>query len=142
MPAKGSGPFPARQPLTSPDLGREFLRYFMAGGGAFLADYLVLFASVQGLGLHYLAGATLGFITGSLCIYGLSTRWVFSRRTRASRVHEFTLFVLVGILGLLLNLFIMWVLTGWLAVHYLLSKLAATAIVFLFNFGSRKYLLF
>lgn len=80
-----------------------------------------------------------GRIDRELCI---SVSWVFSERTLHSRIAEFTAFVSIGIVGLGLNEAILWSMTDFLELHYLISKTVATAAVFFWNFTARKYLLF
>lgn len=123
-------------------LPTQFLRYFMVGGVAFTADFAALFMLTEFGHLHYLLSATIAFLVGVAVNYGLSIAWVFDQRTIGNRVHEFTIFTLIGVTGLLLNLALMWFFTEVLRLHYLESKTVAAGMIFLFNFGARKILLF
>jgi putative flippase GtrA len=122
--------------------GTEFGRYLVVGGVAFVADFLALWALVSLGGLHYLPAATLAFVLGVWVNYQLSIRWVFVYRAVGLTGIEFTVFLLVGLLGLAVSLGAMSLFTGWLGLHYLLSKAIATMLTLLVNFGGRKLLLF
>jgi len=74
--------------------------------------------------------------------YALSVVWVFDARRVASKTAEYALFVLVGVVGLALNEGLLWLFTETLGLHYLLAKLIAATIIFGWNFGARKLLLF
>lgn len=132
---------PALTAKTS-SLHTQFLRYFMVGGVAFTADFAALFVLTEFGCLHYLASATIAFLVGVAVNYGLSIAWVFDQRTIGNRVHEFTIFALIGVAGLLFNLALMWFFTEVLRLYYLESKVVAAGMIFLFNFGARKILLF
>ena len=120
----------------------QFLRYLVVGGIAFAVDFACLFLMTDFLGIHYLTSTTAAFVAGLAVNYVLSILWVFDTRRVASRAVEFGLFAAVGILGVGLNDLVMWVLTDLVAFHYLVSKLASTGVVLLWNFGVRKALLF
>ena len=120
----------------------QFFRYGVVGGVAFCADFSLLFALTHFLRIHYLISAMVGFLVGVWVNYLLSVRWVFARRQIASRVGEFGLFALIGVVGLGLNELLMWLLTGVVGIHYLGSKIVTTAGVYLWNFFARKKLVF
>ena len=121
---------------------REFLRYFVASAIALVTDAgsLVLMTSL--IGIPYLYSGAVAFLFGLTVIYVLSIRWVFEARSVRDWRAEFSLFALIGIVGLLLNEFVLWILTGELGFHYMLSKGASVVLVFLWNFLARKSLLF
>ena len=121
---------------------REFVRYFLASGVALAVDVgaLALFTDV--FGVHYLASGALAFTLGLIVIYILSIFWVFEHRTLRSLRVEFALFALIGVIGLLINESMLALLTGYFALHYLFSKAVSVIVVFSWNFGARKYVLF
>jgi putative flippase GtrA len=120
----------------------QLFRYTFVGGLAFLVDFGALYALTEGAGLHYLVSAALSFGLGLLTNYGLSVAWVFPRRRLRSRWAEFGLFGLIGLVGLGFNEVAIWLLTEKLGLHYLMSKIASTGGVYLWNFFARKLALF
>ena len=67
-------------------------------------------------------------------------RFVFTHRDDLSRRREFAIFVVLSLIGLGLNQLIMWGGTTALGERwYVLAKVAATGIVMLWNFFSRKH---
>lgn len=123
-------------------LPAQLLRSLIVGGGAFVVDFTVLYAFTEFAYLHYLVSAAIAFLAGVVMNYSLSVAWVFDQRALASRTHEFTVFALIGVAGLLLNLALMWFFTEALRLHYLNSKAVATILIFLFNFTVRRTILF
>jgi putative flippase GtrA len=134
-----------KNPITlhkSGDIQTQFIRYFMVGGIAFIADFGALFLLKEWGGLNYLLSATLAFIVGIIINYQLSIHWVFDQRAISNKSIEFLIFSFIGIIGILFNLGIIYFLTDQLEVFYLHSKLVAAAIIFVFNFGARKIYVF
>jgi putative flippase GtrA len=127
---------------TTDRTGIQLLRYTFVGGVAFAIDFGTIVLLTEVAGIHYLLSAAVGFVCGLVTNYSLSVLWVFPQRRISSRWAEFTIFALIGLVGLGLNELIMWVLTEKAGVHYLASKLASTFIVYLWNFFARKYALF
>ena len=115
----------------------QFVRYFFVGGFAFVVDFGLLYILTEYAGLHYLLSATLSFIAGLLVNYIISCLWVFN-----NRLVEFLFFAAIGVVGLALNDALIWLFTDCIGTHYMFSKIVAAAMVYLWNFFARKYLVF
>ncbi len=123
-------------------LAGEFSRYFVAGLIALCVDFTLYVTLTEMAGWHYLVSAAAAFCAGLATVYLFSIRWVFRTRRHARRSREFLLFSAIGIFGLALTTGVLYILTDILGFDYRLSKIGATAVVFLFNFGCRKFFLF
>jgi putative flippase GtrA len=120
----------------------QLFRYTFVGGVAFLVDFGFLYFLTEFGHIYYLVSAAIAFLFGLITNYVISITWVFGGRNIKNRWIEFFLFSVIGVVGLGLNEIIMWIATEKMQFHYLLSKIAATIIVYLWNFFGRKYLLF
>ena len=120
----------------------QLLRYGFVGGVAFVADYGSLFVLTHYFGVYYLWSAAIAFVIGLTVNYLLSISWVFNKNRSTKPWVEFLVFALIGVIGLGLNELIMYVATELLAIHYLLSKLISTGLVFCWNFFARKLIIF
>lgn len=120
----------------------QFMRYFFVGGCAFAVDFGTLALFTEIFHFHYILSNTISFILGLLVNYFISIFWVFTNPNLKNRKVEFILFAIIGVVGLGLNNLFLWVFTQGLAIYYLLSKILAAAICYLWNFFARKYLLF
>ncbi|MBQ9660513.1 MAG: GtrA family protein [Bacteroidales bacterium] len=128
--------------IRNQQLIAQFFGYAIVGGIAFAADYGSLWLLTEAAGLPYLLSAALAFVLGLICNYLLSTRWVFGESRLQSRWAAFTAFAVIGVIGLGLNELIMWICTDRLQLHYMLSKIVSTGIVFFWNFLARRFLVF
>lgn len=153
------------------DLVASFLKYLVAGGIAFVVDFTALMLCKTVLGIHYLLASVIGFSLGLIVTYICSNTFVFSQRKMGDKqVAEFSIFAIIGVVGLLLTMLFMWLfvdvcggmweLTGIAQLtdycyslvggHPLgtvncvvaLSKLLTEALVLLWNFGARKIILY
>ena len=109
---------------------------------AFAIDFAILVALTEAAGLHYLISAALSFLVGTTVSWALSVAWVFPVRRFSSRAMEYFLFIVVGVVGLALNEALLWVFTEPLGIHYMASKVIPAALIFFWNFGARKLVLF
>jgi putative flippase GtrA len=120
----------------------QLIRYTIVGGGAFVADFGLLYMLTHFLHLHYLLSATLSFIAGLSVNYFFSTIWVFNKKTVRNKYLEFLVFTGIGIVGLGFNDLFMWIFTDCCGIYYMLSKVITTAFVYFWNFFARKFILF
>ena len=120
----------------------QFVRYFFVGSFAFVVDFGLLYILTEYAGLHYLLSATLSFISGLLVNYIISCLWVFNGSKFKNRLVEFLFFAAIGVVGLALNDTLIWLFTDCIGTHYMFSKIVAAAMVYLWNFFARKYLVF
>jgi putative flippase GtrA len=127
---------------TARTTGGQLMRSMGASLAAFAVDFAVLALLTEAARLHYLLSAGISFLLGTSVSYLLSVLLVFPVRRHDSRLVEYALFVLVGVMGLGLNEALLWAFTERLGIYYLASKVIAASLIFFWNFGARKYLLF
>ncbi len=130
------------KPNFSSLLTWQFIRYLGVGGLSFAADFACLYFLTEHVGIHYLLSASLAFCVGLTINYLLCLAWVFDFRRMPNPWHEFLVFSAIGLIALLLNNLLLWLLTEYAGIHYLLSKIVATAVILFFNFSLRRWLLF
>ncbi len=117
-------------------------RYLFAGAAGFITDFAILYILTSRFHFYYLLSATIGFSAGVFVTYIISIYWVFQQKSHRSRAVEFSLFILIGLVGLVITLFLLWLFTDRLHLYYLVSKVIATVLVYFWNFFARKRLLF
>lgn len=123
-------------------LARELLPYIGASGAALALDVSLLWLQVSVIGVPYLAAAAVSFLSGTAFVYWASIRHIFGFRRLASARNEFTVFLSIGLVGLAINLGVIYIGVSRLGLHYLLAKIGAAGFTFLANFAMRRWLLF
>lgn len=120
----------------------QLFRYVLAGGTAFIIDFGLLYTLTNCLSVHYMVSTVISYTVGLIITYLLSIYWIFDKRRTNNRLMEFFIFTLIGVIGLALTSFFMFLLTDIVGIYYLISKLATTGIVFIWNFIAKKFILF
>lgn len=132
----------------------QFFRYVFVGGVAFLVDYGILMLLVELFGFYEIAANVISFIAGLAVNYALSTLWVFDESKVKNRMAEFIVFAVIGVIGMLINTGVLWLFTDIFTdmnlfgnilpadKYYLIGKIVATGVSFIWNFVARKVILF
>lgn len=118
----------------------QFFRYIFVGGVATIIDMGSLYVFTSMVGIHYLISAAIAFVFGVMANYLMSIVWVF--KTTGNFKREITLFVIIGLGGLILNEIIIWLLVEKVSLYYMIAKAIAVVIVLVWNFGMRKKFVF
>jgi putative flippase GtrA len=119
----------------------QLFRYGFVAVGAFAVDYGVYFLLSYIMGVQYLVAALAGFLMGTATNYLISKYMVFQGEPK-SRTFEVLLVFLISGVGLLWLELGLYALTEIYGIHYLLSKLIMTGVVFLWNFFARKLFMY
>jgi putative flippase GtrA len=130
----------------------QFFRSVFVGGLATLVDLGVFYVLAIKFHLHPNLATTISFIFGLIVNYYLTQLWVFSY-TPDSLAKSFSIFTIIGVVGLLLNNFLLYIMINYRILASALgmkdldnikitAKIIATFIVFIWNFGARKYFIF
>lgn len=117
---------------------QQITKFGVVGVIAFVIDYGLMVLLTEAFGINYLISATISFTVSVIFNYIASMRYVFTHKEGMSRRREFIIFVVLSIIGLLINNGLMWLGTGLLGISYLITKIVATAAVMCWNFVTRK----
>lgn len=121
-------------------LCNQLLKYFAVAGCGFVVDFSVLVVLHELFGVYHILAAAAGFMAGLVVNFIFSTRFVFKDSKLGSRWAEFAAFGVIGVVGLGILSVLMWLLTDVLHMYYVLSKILATVVVYMWNFFGRKAL--
>lgn len=119
----------------------QIIRFVAVGAVAFIIDYSILYILTDIFSIYYLISAALAFTISTIFNYIFSMIWVFKGRKNISKKNELIMFVLLSIIGLVINQVIMFILVEIISFYYMFAKIVATLIVMVWNFITRKYLL-
>lgn len=127
----------------------QIAKFAVVGVISFIIDAGILYVLTLIFGVKfYLAFAAISFSTSVIVNYILSMRFIFEGRKDIKKQKEFVIFVILSVIGLLLNQFVMWGFGEMFSRHVeltseiiLLIKVISTCIVMVWNFVSRKIFL-
>ena len=118
-------------------LFKQIMRFGIVGFIAFFIDYFLLYILTDYFHIYYLISSTISFTVSLIVNYILSIYWVFDVKKKQT-FKEVLLFVILSIIGLIINQIIMYIGSDLLHVYYMICKLFATFIVMIYNFITRK----
>ena len=116
-------------------------KYIMLGGVCTLSDIGILFFLTKYVGINYLLSSVLSFTAGIVFNYFLCVTWIFDVRVVYNRIHEFFFYLIINLGALCINTMIIWVLTHFFDLYFLVSKVFASFVTLIYNFVLRKYFL-
>lgn len=120
---------------------RQVLSFILVGGICYVVSIVLLVLSVEVLQMDVnLANLITSLITIFVC-YILNVNFVFVGG-KHSKKKEVLAFFSFSILGLTLNVILMYLMTTYLPIWYVISKTLIIAIVSVFNFVVRKNFVF
>ena len=119
----------------------QIMKFGVVGVIAFVIDYGVMVFLTEVFGLNPIVSATISFIVSVIFNYIASMRYVFSHKEDMSRSREFVIFIVLSVIGLIINDVLMWAGTELVSIDYRIVKIFATAVVMVWNFITRKIFL-
>ncbi len=119
----------------------QLIKYFWVSVIAAIVDIGSFICFYDKLSLGYIVANILSFSLGLATNYVLSTIFVFSKEARKTAT-EFFLFAIIGLIGLLISHFTLFIAIGLFSMSSFPSKLFAVMTTFFWNFSARKIFLF
>lgn len=116
----------------------QMIKFGFVGVLCFFIDYGIMVFLTELFGVNYLISSTISFAVSVTVNYILSVTFVFETDEKKSKLREFVIFVLLSIVGLGVNELCMYAGTELLGIHYMITKVGATAVVMVYNFVTRK----
>ena len=120
----------------------QIVRFVMVGVTTVALDFCTLVSLVEYFNVNYLISATFGFLIGSIANYFLSVRIVFIDGKHPSKILEFTYFLVITLIGLILNYITMYIFTEIILMPYFVSKFFSLFFVASTNFLMKKFFVF
>lgn len=119
------------------NLFKQIIKFGIVGGIAFLIDYSLLYILTEFLGIYYLYSSIISFIVSLIFNYIASIKWVFDVSQKQT-LKDLIIFIILSVIGLGINQLVMYIMVEKVNIWYMLSKIASTAIVMVWNFITRK----
>jgi len=119
---------------------KDLLLYLILGVIATLSEWAVFFVLGKAQ-MHYALATVIAYILSTF-INWLAGRLLVFKISAQPLLKEIAEIYLASVVGLLLNLLIMWVAVDLIAINEMVSKIIATAIVFFYNFLVRKLVIY
>ncbi len=132
----------------------QILKFGVVGLFCFFIDFGLTTGLANFFGVHYLVSKFIGFVVSAIVNYLLSIKFVFTQKKEMDKKKEFSVFLILSAIGLVINEIVMFVCIDGIYVHSAImqdkisselmvsiSAIIATGIVMVYNFISRKLFL-
>jgi putative flippase GtrA len=122
----------------------RFIRYIIAGGLSAAIEIGTLILLVEVFHMTYLRGNVIAFLFTTIFNYILSRKWVFKsepHKKNKKRVELPVFMFFVGC-GFLINQGALWFFVSQIGMRYEIAKIVAIAFVVIWNFFTRKFIVF
>ena len=132
----------------------QILKFGVVGVISFLIDIAVFSFLNYVVGIHYLVATFFGFTISVIANYLLSMRFVFERKDDLDKRVEFIIFVVLSVIGMVLNEIIIFACVDGVYMNMaalqgvvgrgtaeMAGKIIATGVVMVYNFITRKLFL-
>ena len=126
---------------------KQFISYFGVGGTAALVEWAVFSVFEYLFNIPYLIATVIAFIISTTVNWLLGRRFTFKNSSyKLKKERELVLVFSVSALGLIFNLVLMYLFVDCFGMNTnilkTISKILSTGIVFIWNFLSRKYIIY
>lgn len=120
---------------------KQFFRFCVTGITGAIIDFGFLYLLIEFANLNYLLSATISFVLALIDTYLLNKYWTFQNKEN-NHAKQFSKFLLTSLVGLLINLGIMYLMVDVLLIWYIFAKIIASIIVLFWNFLMNKHFTF
>ncbi len=111
----------------------KFIKFCAVGGSGVVVDFGITYLCKEKAKLNKYLANSIGFMLAASSNYVLNRIWTFGSENQ-NISSEYFHFILVSIIGLLINNSVIWLVHGKLKYNFYLSKIGAIAIATLWNF--------
>ncbi len=119
----------------------KFLKFSIVGILGMGIDFGTTYLCKEKLKYNKYFSNAIGFCFAVVSNYLLHRYWTFQSQNTAIGI-EFSMFIVVSLIGLSINTSILWILNSKIGIRFYLSKLVAIGITVLWNFLSNYYITF
>ena len=120
----------------------NIIKYSIVGGIAFIVDFSIFYMAINFAEINYFISGFYSFIVGVFVNYLLARRFVFHNHDKVKKSTEFVGVYLISGIGLLIHQFTIYSLVEFINSDVYVSKIVASAIVFLWNYNMRRLYLY
>ena len=112
----------------------KFIKFCFVGFSGMMVDFGVTSLLKEKIKVNKYVANSCGFVTAASSNYLLNRIWTFESANRHIATEYLSFFV-IALVGLGINNLIIWLLTDMIKINFYLSKIIATVLVTIWNFG-------
>ena len=121
----------------------HFIKFAISGAIFAAINILILYILTDLLGIYYILSSIIAFFLGSTGNFLLNKKWTFKERIRHhDTFKKYTKAMSVNIAAVIITIALLYALTEFLNIYYLISQTIAMIVAFFANFIGNKKIVF
>lgn len=120
----------------------QFVRGSIVSFLSTIIDFTVLFLLTLVFCNHYIICNTFSYIIGTATNYMLTNIYVFEHHKYNNILIEILLFVILSIIGLIINDYLLFLFAFKFKLSIFFSKILSSSIVYFWNYYSKKFIIY
>lgn len=119
----------------------KFIKFGLVGFSGLFVDFGITFLFKEKLKFQKYLANSIGFISAASSNYFLNRIYTFHSSNPQVFV-EYSQFMVISLVGLLINTLVLWLIVSKLKWNFYFSKLLAIGVVTIWNFGANAFITF
>lgn len=118
---------------------KQFIKFCFVGGTAAAINFIIYYSATEFYGWWYIFSAMAAFLISAIFNFSFNKLWTFrNKEVGKDIIVQVAKFVIVMVMGLLINITIIYFCTDWLGFDYKISWIFATGAVTFWSFSFNK----
>ncbi|MBU2552877.1 MAG: GtrA family protein [Bacteroidales bacterium] len=119
----------------------KFIKFGVVGFSGLFVDFGLTYFTKEKLHIPKYVANAIGFMSAATSNYFLNRIWTFESHNPEIML-EYSQFILISIIGLVINTFILWLLVSRFKFNFYLAKVFAIGVVTIWNFFANLFITF
>jgi dolichol-phosphate mannosyltransferase len=116
----------------------EFIKFSLVGASNTLIHLAILYILTEYLGFYYLLASFIGFVIAVTNSFILNTLWTFKKDIKEKVGFRYSKFFTISVIAALINISLLYIITEYFGIWYILSQIIATSVSLIVNFIGNK----
>ncbi len=125
----------------SQEIIRKFIKFGVVGFSGLFVDFGFTYLFKEKVMLQKYVANAIGFLLAATSNYMFNRYWTF-RSHNPQVLVEYTQFMLISLVGLVINTTVLWLIVNKLKLNFYVAKVLAIGVVTLWNFGANAFITF
>ena len=117
----------------------EFVRFAVVGVVNTIIGLTTLYVLVEYFSVYYVLASLIGFVLAVTHSFFMNTLWTFKKNIREKTGFRYSKFFTISVIAALTNISLLYIITEYFGVWYMLSQIIATTITPFINFFGNKF---
>jgi dolichol-phosphate mannosyltransferase len=120
----------------------QFTKFAIAGIIFAIFNVAVLYLFTELFGIYYILSSIIAFFLGSTGNFLLNKKWTFKEKMHHDLLSKYIKAMSVNISAVIITIALLFILTEFLNIYYLISQTIAMVVAFFANFIGNKKIVF